>query len=100
MLKFYSSNAGPEVASRLRSQWANPSNILDLLLLVGGDIIAIALAQLTGSHWYRPNPRGVFIRMGRLRVQADCDHLRPRPSAHADRRAVHGHQRAERLCQK
>ena len=59
MLGLHTSNASHEAASRLRSQWANPSKILDLLLLVGGDIIAIALAQLTGSHWYWPTP-GVF----------------------------------------
>ena len=56
MLELPNSNASHEAASRLRSQWANPKNILDLLLLVGGDIIAIALAQLTGSHWYWPTP--------------------------------------------
>ena len=45
-----------QVASGLRAQWINPSNILDLLLLVGGDLITVALAQLTGSHWYWPTP--------------------------------------------
>ena len=38
----------------LRAQWANPSNILDLLLLVGGDTITVALAQLSGSKWPTP----------------------------------------------
>lgn len=42
------------MADKLRDQWANPSNILDLLLLVGSDTITVALAQLTGSKWPTP----------------------------------------------
>lgn len=36
-------------ASSLYSQWTNPSDILSLLLLVGGDVIRCALAQQTGD---------------------------------------------------
>lgn len=43
-----------DATSHLQSQWANPNSILDLLLLVGSDVIAIALAQLTGSRWPTP----------------------------------------------
>ncbi|KAI0203079.1 hypothetical protein F4808DRAFT_51558 [Astrocystis sublimbata] len=32
----------------LRGQWANPSDILSLLLLIGGDIVQKAIAQLVG----------------------------------------------------
>ena len=44
--------SSPEV----RAQWTNPNNILDLLLLVGGDVVAGALAQLSGSNWLTPVP--------------------------------------------
>ena len=36
---------GSSDSSLLRGQWSNPSDILSLLLLVGGDIIQKALAQ-------------------------------------------------------
>ncbi len=55
-----------EITSRLRSQWVNPGNILDLLLLVGGDVIAIALPQLSGSRW--PTSGSLLIRLGCLRL--------------------------------
>lgn len=35
-------------AGNLRSQWSNPGDILSLLLLIGGDIIQKAIAQLVG----------------------------------------------------
>ncbi|KAI9151427.1 hypothetical protein HJFPF1_08629 [Paramyrothecium foliicola] len=35
-------------ASSLRAQWTNPGDILSLLLLVGGDIVQKAVAQLVG----------------------------------------------------
>lgn len=38
----------------ISSQWRNPGNILDLLLLVGGDVIKTALAQMTGDCWSTP----------------------------------------------
>ncbi|KAF3059525.1 hypothetical protein GL218_04504 [Daldinia childiae] len=34
----------------LRSQWANPSDILSLLLLIGSDIVQKAIAQLVGHR--------------------------------------------------
>ncbi|KAL9118923.1 MAG: hypothetical protein Q9187_004524 [Circinaria calcarea] len=34
----------------IRSQWSNPSGVVDLLLLVGGDVIQTSLAQLTGDR--------------------------------------------------
>lgn len=35
--------------SNLRTQWQNPSDVLSVLLIIGGDIIQKALAQLTGG---------------------------------------------------
>ncbi|KAI1159423.1 hypothetical protein F5B18DRAFT_587337 [Nemania serpens] len=35
-------------AGALRGQWANPSDILSLLLVIGGDIVQKAIAQLVG----------------------------------------------------
>ncbi|MCJ1243059.1 hypothetical protein MMC30_000255 [Trapelia coarctata] len=43
-----------EPTENLRIQWTNPANILDLLLLVGGDVIQTALAQLTGDRLPTP----------------------------------------------
>ncbi len=43
-------------SSEVRAQWTNPSNIVDFLLLVGGDVITVALAQLSGSNWLTPVP--------------------------------------------
>jgi len=37
-----------DVVGSLRSQWGNPSDILSLLLLIGGDIVQKAIAQLVG----------------------------------------------------
>lgn len=43
------------MANPLRIQWTNPSDILSLLLLLGGDVIQRALAQQTGDHsWPTP----------------------------------------------
>ena len=39
-----------EVNSKAKSQWQNPSDILSLLLLIGGDVIQRAIAQLAGDH--------------------------------------------------
>ena len=35
---------------QLQNQWANPSDILSLLLLIGGDIVQKAIAQLVGHE--------------------------------------------------
>jgi hypothetical protein len=37
-----------DAAGNLRSQWSNPGDILSLLLLIGGDIVQKAIAQLVG----------------------------------------------------
>ena len=41
------SNRG--TSSQLRAQWRNPGDILSLLLLVGGDVVQRAIAQLAGD---------------------------------------------------
>ena len=41
--------AGSEASSEVKSQWQNPSDILSLLLLIGGDVIQRAIAQLAGD---------------------------------------------------
>lgn len=38
----------PNLGSQLREQWSNPGDIFSLLLLIGGDIVQMALAQLVG----------------------------------------------------
>ena len=38
------------VSSEAKSQWRNPGDILSLLLLVGGDVIQRAIAQLAGDE--------------------------------------------------
>lgn len=35
-------------AGSLRKQWSNPGDILSLLLLIGGDTVQKAIAQLVG----------------------------------------------------
>ena len=37
--------------SELRAQWANPGDILSVLLLIGGDIVQKAIAQLVGFEF-------------------------------------------------
>ncbi|KAH7390333.1 hypothetical protein BKA64DRAFT_627225 [Cadophora sp. MPI-SDFR-AT-0126] len=43
-----SNNNASSTAAELRLQWSNPSDILSLLLLIGGDIVQKAIAQLAG----------------------------------------------------
>ena len=38
-------------ASRLASQWQNPTDVLTILLIIGGDIVQKALAQLCGGYF-------------------------------------------------
>lgn len=45
-----------KISSDIITQWSNPSDILSLLLLVGGDVIQRALAQQTGGHYPLPTP--------------------------------------------
>lgn len=47
------SRAGPDMPApreELQEQWANPSDILSLLLLVGGDVVQKAIAQMVGPQ--------------------------------------------------
>ncbi|KAI0104641.1 hypothetical protein GGR51DRAFT_560904 [Nemania sp. FL0031] len=41
-------------AGALRGQWANPSDILSLLLVIGGNIVQKAIAQLMGCTIHLP----------------------------------------------
>lgn len=36
---------------QLAGQWANPSDVLSVLLIIGGDIVQKALAQASGGHF-------------------------------------------------
>lgn len=36
----------PGTAAWLRGQWSNPSDIFTILLIIGGDIVRVAVAQL------------------------------------------------------
>ncbi len=38
-----------EPSSEFWSQWKNPGDVFSVLLLLGGDVVARALAQLSGS---------------------------------------------------
>src|SRR5436190_20883686 len=46
----------------LRSQWSNPGDILSLLLLIGGDIVQKAIAQVVGVYVqpFKKGPR-IFL---------------------------------------
>ena len=37
--------------TRLARQWRNPTDVLTILLVIGGDIVQKALAQLSGTYW-------------------------------------------------
>lgn len=50
-----------DAAEQLRTQWANPGDILSLLLLIGGDIVQKAIAQLVGHRLRVPGIRGSGI---------------------------------------
>jgi hypothetical protein len=41
----------PSSTAFLRLQWANPAEIMPLLLIIGGDIVQKALAQLSGGYF-------------------------------------------------
>jgi hypothetical protein len=43
------SAASAETSQQLRAQWASPSDIFSVLLIIGGDVIQAALAQLSGG---------------------------------------------------
>lgn len=41
----------PGLASgQFRDQWENPSDVFSVLLILGGDVVSRALAQLAGSR--------------------------------------------------
>lgn len=44
---------GAATASVLASQWANPTDVTTVLMVIGGDVVQKALAQTTGC-WYTP----------------------------------------------
>ena len=50
----YPRNPSTSTAGSLYSQWTNPSDILSLLLLIGGDVIRCALAQQVGDVFPTP----------------------------------------------
>jgi len=51
-------------ASQILNQWRNPSDILSLLLLVSGDVVQKALAQLVGTRVHLwPSNREISVRL-------------------------------------
>ena len=44
-----------DVRNELKAQWQNPADILSLLLLIGGDVVQRAIAQMFGTY-IRPFP--------------------------------------------
>lgn len=67
---------------QLRSQWSNPSDILSLLLLVGGDVVQKALAQTAGRGfipvafsfgWVSYAFLGLLSAVGDKRIMPDPD---------------------------
>jgi hypothetical protein len=43
------STTTPSDGSLLRSQWINPSDVLSVLMIIGGDIVQKALAETSGG---------------------------------------------------
>ena len=43
--------------AELLGQWKNPADVLSLLLLIGGDIVQKAIAQMVGYHFQPLSPR-------------------------------------------
>ncbi|KAH8647714.1 hypothetical protein BX600DRAFT_389558 [Xylariales sp. PMI_506] len=48
-------------SERLERQWSNPGDILSLLLLIGGDIVQKAVAQLVGYQIRLPSKRNIRL---------------------------------------
>ncbi|KAH8084896.1 hypothetical protein BXZ70DRAFT_978755 [Cristinia sonorae] len=74
--------------STVRSQWENPNDILSLLMIIGGDVVQRAVAQLSGHTsyfvptafsfgWvgYSMNAVLLSIGEGRLMPPADCSSI-------------------------
>ncbi len=53
----------PTPVPQLQAQWENPGDILSLLLLIGGDVVQKALAQLSGVYI---QPSGLFKKAPRI----------------------------------
>lgn len=41
----------PRSLSEVQTQWVNPSDLLSVLLILGGDVVQTAIAQLSGGHF-------------------------------------------------
>ncbi|KAL8880024.1 MAG: hypothetical protein Q9198_002486 [Flavoplaca austrocitrina] len=39
------------MASQIHAQWVNPTDILSVLMIIGGDVVQRALAQLSGGYF-------------------------------------------------
>ena len=50
-LPWNNSSSHSEAASLLAAQWQNPNDVLTILLIIGGDIVQKAIAQLAGSRF-------------------------------------------------
>lgn len=50
-----------DTAGELRSQWARPSDILSLLLLLGGEIVQTAIASLVGHKLHFPGRKNPTV---------------------------------------
>src|SRR5579859_3918404 len=49
-----SSVSSSSIANLLQSQWTSPHDLLTILMIVGGDIIQKALAQMAGAGYFVP----------------------------------------------
>lgn len=70
--------------SLLKGEWAAPADVLTVVMIIGGDIVQVALAQLAGG-WYTPCPfsfgwvaysfTSLILSVGenKLMPSADCD---------------------------
>ena len=53
--------SSPDIDSEMTQQWTNPGDIFSLLLLIGGDIVQKALAQLVGFEIRFSKNRSVLL---------------------------------------
>ncbi len=47
-------DGSPSPSAVLGSQWANPSDVSTILMVIGGDVVQKALAQGTAKWYYTP----------------------------------------------
>lgn len=101
-------------ASTFSQQWANPSDVFSVLLILGGDVVASALAQLAGSRitpvafsfgkCLGPLPCNYFLtlfpgsRVGGLRGNRRCQRHWQQQTDARRRLLLQGHQWRQRLC--